>query len=188
MSAGPAATGGTSSAAEHRAAAAQREPVALAVITVSDTRNSETDRSGAFLRAAALDMGHAVPMYTIVPDEPEVIDEVLERALLGQAKVVLLNGGTGIAARDTTVEVVRRRLDKELPGFGELFRMLSFKEVGAAAMLSRSLAGTVGSKLVVALPGSPAAVRLAWQELLAPELDHICWELERQSLDRESQK
>jgi molybdenum cofactor biosynthesis protein B len=186
MSAGPATREGASSAAEHRAAAAERTAVAIAVITVSDTRSPETDRSGAYLRTEALERGHAVPMLEIVPDEPELIDQMLETALRTEARVVLLNGGTGIAARDTTVEVVRRRLDKELPGFGELFRMLSFKEVGAAAMLSRALAGTIGSKLVVALPGSPAAVRLAWQELLAPELDHISWELQRQALDRES--
>jgi molybdenum cofactor biosynthesis protein B len=93
--------------------------------------------------------------------------------------VILFNGGTGIAPRDTTFDVLNRRLEKTLPGFGELFRMLSFPQVGAAAMLSRAVAGVYRERVVVSMPGSPAAVRLAWEKLIGPELEHLAWEVAR---------
>jgi molybdenum cofactor biosynthesis protein B len=118
--------------------------------------------------------GHAV-----VPDEPGAIRAVLQQAVNAGARAVLLTGGTGITRRDQTVEAVRPLLDKEIPGFGELFRLLSFQEIGSAAWLSRALAGTFGDTLVFVLPGSPNAVRLALDRLILPELGHAVRELSR---------
>jgi molybdopterin adenylyltransferase len=157
----------------HRAAAERVGSVAVAIITVSDTRTPENDGSGGWLRDAVGAAGHEIAGYTVVPDEPRAIDTAIDEALATGARVVLLTGGTGISARDGTPEVVRRRLTKELSGFGELFRMLSYREIGSAAMLSRALAGTVNDGLLVALPGSTAAVQLAWRALLAPEIEHM---------------
>jgi molybdenum cofactor biosynthesis protein B len=153
---------------------------ACAVLTVSDTRTEATDRSGAYLAEALEGAGHRVVRREVVPDEPTRIDATLRRWLAdGEAEVVLTTGGTGIAARDTTVEVVERLLDTRLDGFGELFRMLSYREIGAAAMLSRAVGGLAGGRLLFALPGSSAAVRLAMDELLLPELPHLLRELRR---------
>ncbi len=169
----------SASAQEHRSLAEGRPAARIAIITVSDTRSKARDESGLYLRTAAERDGYVVDSYTLVPDEPSEIDAALNQALGSAADTLILNGGTGIAVRDTTVEVVRRRLDKELPGFGELFRVLSYEQIGAAAMLSRAVAGTIGTMFVAALPGSTAAVRLAWDALIGPELGHIRWELEK---------
>jgi molybdenum cofactor biosynthesis protein B len=114
-----------------------------------------------------------------VRDEPEQIRAAVEQGLAGGARAVLVTGGTGITRRDQTVEAVRPLLEKEIPGFGELFRMLSFQEIGSAAWLSRALAGTVRGALVFVLPGSPNAVRLALDRLILPELGHAVRELSR---------
>ena len=117
--------------------------------------------------------------YRLVADEPSLIEETLSDLLQTDAQVLLLNGGTGISSRDGTFEIVNRHLEKVLPGFGELFRMLSFHEIGAAAMLSRATAGICAGRILVSLPGSPAAVRLAWEKLLQPELRHLVREASR---------
>lgn len=168
----------TTSSQEHRSKAHARGPVPVGVITVSDTRTAETDENGRFLRSAIEEAGHVQAGYRIVRDEPPQVLRALDE-LCATARVVLLNGGTGISARDTTYDALAGRLEKTLPGFGEIFRMLSFQQVGAAAMLSRAIAGTYRGTVVFSTPGSPAAVRLAWERLIAPELAHVARELER---------
>lgn len=169
-----------SSSEQHHELAAQRGPVPLGVITVSDSRTPETDTNGIYLREEIERAGHRLVAYHVVPDDPERVGAVLDEVVAaGEARVVLLNGGTGISKRDNTYDVVRARLDKELPGFGEIFRMLSWEQVGAAAMLSRATAGVSRGVVVASMPGSPAAVRLAWERLLAPELEHLAWEVGR---------
>jgi len=167
------------SSEEHRATAAGLT-AACAVLTVSDTRTEADDEGGRRIATALEGAGHRVVARTIVRDEPAAIDALLRTWLeAGEAEVVVTTGGTGITRRDTTVEVVERLLDKRLEGFGELFRMLSHREIGAAAMLSRAVAGLAGRAAVFALPGSPAAVRLALEELIVPELPHLLRELRR---------
>lgn len=151
-----------------------------AVLTVSDTRTNDTDTSGAELRTGLAAAGHEVTDYRIVPDEPEPIRElVLNWADRDDVDAVLINGGTGIARRDRTYDVVAGMLDKTLPGFGEIFRTLSYEQVGAAAMLSRAVAGVAGGTLVFVMPGSTNAVKLALHSLILPELRHLVWELRR---------
>jgi molybdenum cofactor biosynthesis protein B len=148
--------------------------VRSAVITVSDTRTEETDTSGALIRQLLAEAGHEVVRYRIVHDEPALIRDVLQPLLTDAAiQVVLLNGGTGIAPRDTTFEAVRGLLQKEIEGFGELFRWLSYQEIGPAAMLSRALAGIVSGRVVISMPGSTAAVELAMRQLVLPEIGHM---------------
>jgi molybdenum cofactor biosynthesis protein B len=168
------------STSEHRALAAQRGPVTLALITVSDSRTPETDVNGKYLRGVIEEAGHRVASYDLVRDEPDQVVEALERiASAGEARIAIFNGGTGISRRDTTYDALSARLEKTLPGFGEIFRMLSYDQVGAAAMLSRATAGTYCGLIVLSTPGSPAAVRLAWEKLIAPELEHLAWEVGR---------
>lgn len=154
-------------------------PVRCAVITVSDTRDAVSDRSGTYLREALDGAGHDVVAYRIVKDDVEAISGVLDE-LSGECEVILTSGGTGISRRDTTVEIVSQKLDKKLPGFGELFRMLSYREIGAGAMLSRAVGGLAGDTLIFAMPGSTNAVRLATEELILPEIEHLVWEVVRQ--------
>ena len=153
--------------------------VSCRIITVSDTRTADTDKSGRLIRQLLTDQGHAVAGHLIVPDEFEAISALLSEAADDPAaEAVLLNGGTGIAARDVTIEAVRSLLHKEMPGFGELFRYLSFAEdIGPAAMLSRAVAGTIGRTAVFAMPGSTGAVRLAMTRLILPELGHVMREI-----------
>lgn len=131
------------------------------------------------MKARLVEGGYEVADYHIVPDEPDVVGRLID-LLAGSVDTVLLNGGTGISTRDTTFEAVSERLEKTLPGFGELFRMLSYQEVGAAAMLSRAVAGLYRNTLVFSTPGSPNAVRLALDRLIIPELRHLVWEVVRQ--------
>lgn len=165
-------------AEDHRAQSKDR-PVACAVITVSDTRTEADDRSGALIRSMLIDAGHSVVDYGIVPDEFERIVDSITR-LSEPAEVILLSGGTGITRRDGTFEAVSSLLEKKLPGFGELFRMLSFDDIGPAAMLSRATAGVFRNTLIVSMPGSTGAVKLAMEKLIVPELSHLAWELVRQ--------
>lgn len=167
------------SSRRHHDLAAEKGPVHVAIVTVSDTRTPETDTNAAFLRERIEGAGHVVAGYRLVRDEPEEVAAALEEMASGEARVVLFNGGTGISPRDTTFDVLSRALEKTLPGFGELFRMLSWEQVGAAAMLSRATAGTFRGRVVVSTPGSPAAVRLAWEKLIEPELAHLAWEVAR---------
>ena len=150
------------------------------VLTVSDTKTSETDTSGALIRELLNAAGHRVVGVTIVRDEPADVQRVV-RAACGDERVqaVIVTGGTGITSRDSTFEAIEGLLDKRLPGFGELFRMLSYQEVGAAAMLSRAQLGVHAQRIVVSLPGSPNACRLALEKLLIPELPHLVREVSR---------
>ena len=123
--------------------------------------------------------GHSITAYDIVKDEPDQIEITLEKLVGSKARIIIFNGGTGITPRDRTFDVLDRKLEKRLTGFGELFRMLSYEQVGAAAMLSRATAGVYQGKLIVSIPGSPKAVELAWEKLIKPELKHLAWEVIR---------
>ncbi|HET7755497.1 MAG TPA: MogA/MoaB family molybdenum cofactor biosynthesis protein [Anaeromyxobacteraceae bacterium] len=162
---------------EHRAEGPRA--VKLFVVTASDTRGEAEDASGRFLRDAAAAAGHALVGYRVVKDDPDAIRAALEEAGRAGADVVVTNGGTGVSGRDRTYEAVTAVLEKRLDGFGELFRMLSWAEIGSAAMLSRAVAGTWQGRVVFAVPGSTAAVRLAWEKLIAPEIGHLVRELRK---------
>lgn len=164
---------------QHQRIAAEGGPVSLGIITVSDTRTKETDLNGQFLIRELLAAGHHLTLYQLIPDEPDQVQSALEQAAAAGVQVLLFNGGTGISARDTTYDALAARLEKTLPGFGELFRMLSWEQVGAAAMLSRAVAGTYKGMVVFSTPGSHKAVILAWEKLIAPELAHLAWERAR---------
>jgi molybdenum cofactor biosynthesis protein B len=163
---------------QHRAESPKS--VRCAVITVSDTRTAQTDTGGATIVELLTAAGHTVVDRQIIPDEPESM-----RALLtglrdrGDVDVVLTTGGTGVGSRDQTFETVAGLLDKRLPGYGELFRMLSYEQVGAAAMLSRAVGGLIGRTVLLTMPGSAAAVRLAMNQLILPELGHLVREARR---------
>jgi molybdopterin adenylyltransferase len=157
---------------QHRRRGPRR--VACAVVTVSDTRTEATDRSGRAIRTALERAGHTVVDQRILRDEPRLIVAHL-RGLARRkspARAVILTGGTGLAPRDRTYEAVAGLLDRRIDGFGELFRMLSYRAIGSAAMLSRAVAGTYAGRLVFSLPGSEAAVRLAMRRLILPEIGH----------------
>ena len=162
---------------EHHAAAPRT--VTVAVVTLSDSRSPANDRTGDTIVALLEAAGHSVAGRELVREDPPAIRAVLETALAGPAQAVILNGGTGIAPRDSTPEIVAPLLERELPGFGELFRQLSFQEIGAAAMLSRALAGVAHGKLLFVLPGSETACRLALEQLILPELGHLVGELRK---------
>lgn len=162
----------------HRAAAAAEGPIPIGLVTVSDSRTPDTDTNGQWLREQIEASGNLVSGYRVVRDEPDEVRAAVD-ALVTDARIVLVNGGTGISRRDTTYDALAAMLEKTLPGFGELFRLLSFEQVGAAAMLSRATAGTYRGAVVVSTPGSPKAVRLAWERLLEPELAHLAWEVGR---------
>lgn len=169
--------GESKAAHEHKAHAPAQ--VAAFVVTCSDSRGPESDESGQIIRGVLEAAGHSVVGYKVVKDEPEAIRVALEEAAAAGARAVLFNGGTGIGRRDNTIEVLGKLFEKELPGFGELFRYLSFKEIGSPAMMSRAAAGTYQGMIVFALPGSPQAARLALDELILPELGHAVRELTR---------
>jgi molybdenum cofactor biosynthesis protein B len=155
--------------------------VRVFVVTASDSRGEAEDVGGGFLREAAVRAGHEVAGYRVVKDDPEQIRAALDEAAAARADAVIVNGGTGIASRDRTYEAVGGVLEKRIDGFGELFRFLSYAEIGSAAMLSRAVAGVWRGRAVFSLPGSPAAVRLAWEKLIAPELGHVVRELRKDS-------
>lgn len=168
----------STSAAEHRAHSPAS--VACAVVTVSDTRTLENDTGGQAVVERLLAAGHTVAFRTITRDEAaEIRRLILDLTGRGDVDACLLTGGTGIASRDQTFETVSGLLTKPLPGYGELFRMLSYQEVGAAAMLSRAVGGLVGRAVVLTMPGSPAGVRLAMDKLIVPELAHLVREARR---------
>ena len=150
------------------------------VLTVSDTRTPDTDTGGAAIRELLESAGHQVSGHDIVRDEPDdVATRVAERLGDERTQVIITTGGTGITSRDGTYEAVQGLLEKHLDGFGELFRMLSFQDIGSAAMMSRATAGTANGKAVFVLPGSPSAVRLAMTRLILPELGHVVQQLRR---------
>ena len=155
--------------------------VTCAVITISDTRNVENDKSGKLMKDLLIEKGHQVEYYKIIKDNRDKIissiHEVLENTNI---KAILLNGGTGIAKRDVTIETVTSLFEKEIVGFGELFRMLSYTvDIGSAAMLSRATAGTYRNRVIFSTPGSTGAVRLAMEKLILPELNHVVREIEK---------
>ena len=148
--------------------------VTCAVITVSDTRTSNTDKSGALMQSCLTAAGHQIAHYQIVRDEPEQIGGIVQGlAARSEIQVILLSGGTGIAPRDTTYDAIAQLLEKELPGFGEIFRQLSYAEIGSRAIASRAVAGVCANTLIFSLPGSSKAVDLAMKSLILPELVHL---------------
>ncbi len=165
----------------HRSDARKFSVLRCAVLTVSDSRTAETDESGRYLREALSGAGHAVLAHELLPNDEARVRAQVE-AWLGRddLELILLTGGTGLGSRDRTVEVVTPLLEKEIPGFGELFRLLSYQEqVGTASILSRATAGSARGKLLVSLPGSRAAVQLAMERIILPEGAHAVRELRR---------
>jgi molybdenum cofactor biosynthesis protein B len=168
---------GSGPVAEHKAHAPVH--VSAFVVTCSDSRDESKDESGRVLRELLEGEGHSVSGYRVIKDEPEAIRAMLKEAQEVGARAVIFTGGTGIGRRDSTVETLQGLFEKTLPGFGELFRMLSFQEIGSAAMMSRATAGTYQGMILFSLPGSPKAVRLALRKLILPELGHAVRELTR---------
>ncbi len=159
---------------------AGHQPVTVAIVTVSDSRTPETDTNRHYIEARMSELGHVVAAYRLIKDEPEQVAAALdELAALPDVRIILFNGGTGISPRDTTFDVISRMLEKSLPGFGEIFRMLSYAEVGAAAILSRATAGVYQKTMVFSMPGSPNAVQVALEKLILPEINHFAWEIVR---------
>ena len=149
------------------------------VVTVSDTRDETTDESGQLIKSSLADEKHGLAGYRIVKDEPAEIQTLLREALANpQVEAIIVNGGTGISPRDGTYEVVAGLLDKRLDGFGEIFRYLSYQDIGSAAIMSRAVAGSARGKVLISLPGSKGAVRLAMEKLILPELRHMVSQLE----------
>ena len=160
------------SSAEHKAQSPAR--VRVFVLTVSDTRTADTDTSGRAIVEMLTAAGHQVTGTAIEKDEPARVAELVrQQAAIGDVDVIITTGGTGLSSRDSTFEAIDVLLEKRLPGFGELFRMLSYHELGPAAMMSRASAGTIGKVVVLSLPGSENAVRLAMTKLVLPELGHL---------------
>jgi molybdopterin adenylyltransferase len=163
---------------EHKAVAPRS--VRCFIVTVSDTRTDATDTSGRAIADLLTAAGHVVAGRALVKDDAEMVRGTLERQLaIADVQAIITTGGTGVTARDSTYEVVSSLLQKRLDGFGELFRMLSFQQIGPAAMMSRACAGIVAGHVVVSLPGSEAAVRLALERLLIPELGHLVQQASR---------
>lgn len=170
--------GHSPSVQEHREAAP--DSIRCAVLTLSDTRTVETDKSGAFITQALKSAGNTIIDYRILPDDPkQIVTLIQEWAANPAIEAILTNGGTGIARRDSTYEALIALIEKRIDGFGELFRMLSYEEIGAAAMLSRAVAGTIGSTIVMSMPGSSNAVKLAMEKLVLPELRHLVYEMRK---------
>lgn len=165
------------SVAEHKTKG--KKSIRCYVITVSDSRDETTDTSGQTIRSCLSAEGHETSAYRIVKDEPVQIEALLNEALAGpDVDAVIVNGGTGIAPRDGTFEVVGRLLEKKLDGFGEIFRYLSYLDIGSAAIMSRAAAGTARGKVLISLPGSKGAVSLAMEKLILPELRHMVSQLQ----------
>lgn len=160
------------SSEDHKAASPAH--VRVFVLTVSDTRTDANDTSGAAIIEALKEAGHTIAGKAIEPDEPARVAELIrQQVAVGDVDAIITNGGTGLTSRDTTFEAIDALLTKRLPGFGELFRMLSYEQIGPAAMMSRACAGTIGKLVVISLPGSEKAVRLAMTKLVIPELSHL---------------
>jgi molybdenum cofactor biosynthesis protein MoaC len=166
---------------QQQAAHEQTAPVRCGVVTISDTRTPRSDTSGQAICTALEQAGQQVLHYAVVEDTAARIVAAVHECRAAGCQVLITSGGTGIAQRDTTFEAIDGLLHKRIPGFGELFRMLSYQEIGSAAMLSRAMAGVYQGMLIFCLPGSTAAVRLALEQLILPELTHMVWELHRQA-------
>lgn len=169
-----------SSFQDHAAASACVGSLGFAVITLSDTRTDATDASGKFIKNALIEAGHKVPYYRVLKEDRVKIKTTLQDCLADpEVNVIITNGGTGIASRDSTIEVMASLLDKPMDGFGELFRMLSYQEIGPAAMISRAIGGIAKNRVLFAIPGSTNAVRLAMEKLILPQAGHVYWELNK---------
>ncbi|ELR96529.1 molybdenum cofactor biosynthesis protein B [Gloeocapsa sp. PCC 73106] len=154
-------------------------PLNCVVITVSDTRSPENDRSGELIKSFLQTGGHVTVGYRIIPDEPETIASELEVWETQAVDAFIFNGGTGISKRDRTVESVSGKLERIIPGFGELFRLLSYQSIGSRAMSSRAIAGVYQEKLVFCIPGSTNGVKLAMEKLILPELVHLSQQIKK---------
>jgi molybdopterin adenylyltransferase len=156
----------------------QTRSITCAVITISDTRTPATDSSGQLIQQLLMAASHQVTIYRIIPDEPDQITKILTDLAQDESlQVVIFNGGTGIAPRDTTYDVLARLLEKTLPGFGEIFRSLSYAEIGTRSIASRAVAGTYQNLLIFSLPGSQGAVQLGISQIILPEMDHLVKQL-----------
>ncbi|GAB3060043.1 molybdenum cofactor biosynthesis protein MoaB [Virgibacillus ainsalahensis] len=163
----------------HRKASVRK--VACAVITVSDTREKETDKSGKRIMDSLTEAGHQTELHQIIPDDGEIIKQTINNVIHNKTiEAVIINGGTGIAKRDVTIESVQPFFEKEIPGFGELFRMLSYEfDIGSASMLSRATCGVANNRIIFSIPGSSGAVKLAMEKLILPELGHTVMEIHK---------
>ena len=163
---------------EHKAHAPRS--IGCMIITCSDTRIAETDSSGQLIQKLLKDQGHAVVGYHLVKDDPAQIQLWIARATTNEAvQALIVNGGTGISRRDSTFEAVDEMLEKRLPGFGEIFRLLTYQEMGSPAIMSRATAGIIKGRVLFSIPGSEQAVRLAMEKLILPELGHLVQQLSK---------
>ncbi len=157
----------------------QKTSTTFALMVTSDTRTEREDETGRIAVTLIEGGGHKVASHTIIPNDAAKIKAEIEKALKGPAEVIVTSGGTGIGAKDRTVAAVTPIFEKDIPGFGELFRRISYDEVGGAAMMSRATAGVAGGKLIFCLPGSKNAVRVALEKIILPNVGHMLWELKR---------
>ncbi|MDI6707924.1 MAG: MogA/MoaB family molybdenum cofactor biosynthesis protein [Candidatus Thermoplasmatota archaeon] len=165
---------------EHENEALKLSSMGFAVVTISDTRTKENDESGEIIMKSVEDTNNKTEYYNIVKDDiKDVKDEIKKLLSFNKIQIIITNGSTGIGSRDIAVEAIKPLLEKELPGFGELFRMLSYQEIGSASMLSRAFAGVANKKLIFCLPGSKKAVKLAIEKLILPQAKHLIWSLQR---------
>jgi len=157
-----------------------RKGIGCAVLTISDSRTRDTDDSGRIIKKFLESGNHRVLFYDVLKDDKEQLEKIMEKLISdSDIEVIITNGGTGISKRDITIEVVSRFIEKELKGFGELFRYLGYKEIGSSAIMSRTLAGVSKGKVIISLPGSENAVTLAMSDIIIPELGHMLWEVIR---------
>ncbi|RCK81307.1 MAG: Molybdenum cofactor biosynthesis protein MoaB [Candidatus Ozemobacter sibiricus] len=162
---------------EHEAEAPRH--LRIGILTLSDTRDAATDRSGSLLQDLFRQAGHEIVRYAVIREDPATIEATLRTWLSEPLDVIVTNGGTGLTSRDGTIEVARRLMQKELEGFGELFRLVSYHQIGPAAMLSRATAGLAAGRILICLPGSTKAVRLAATRLILPQVGHMVREARR---------
>jgi len=161
---------------EHREKS--RKTVKVLVVTVSDTRTKETDISGKIIKEILEKHGHKIVDHIIIENDENIINTFMENEITWfRAEVIIFTGGTGISSKDKTVNLIEKMLDKKLDGFGELFRYLSYKDIGTASVLSRAMAGVAGNSLVICLPGSPDGVTLALEQIILPEIGHMVMEI-----------
>lgn len=157
-----------------------KDEIKCRVLTVSSTREGGKDESGEIIRDLLIAEGHQLQERKVIPDSPGKIETEIKNAVSSEARVLLVTGGTGLSTLDQTVDVLENYEDKELPGFGELFRSLSFDEIGPRAMLSRARASLIDDTLIFSLPGSPAAVELGMEELILPAIGHAIYEIDKE--------
>jgi len=153
--------------------------VKIGVLTLSDTRSKDEDKSGKLLCEMLSKGGHEIVRYELIREDPDIIESTVKSFLAENLDIIISNGGTGLTSRDGTIEIAKRFFQKELPGFGELFRFLSFQQIGPAAILSRATAGLVNGKIIICLPGSTKAVKLATERIILPQLGHLVREARR---------